>query len=93
MITLRDAEPREIRDGGSVRVRSRRGSLTATARGSADIIPGTIFMPFHFAEAAANLLTHGALDPVAKIPEYKVCAVAVEPAPGPAAGRVEDRRG
>ena len=35
-------------------------------------------MPFHFAEAAANLLTHSALDPVAKIPEYKVCAVAIE---------------
>jgi predicted molibdopterin-dependent oxidoreductase YjgC len=47
-------------------------------------------MPFHFAEAAANLLTHAALDPVAKIPEYKVCAVAVEPvaarADAPAAG-------
>ena len=35
-------------------------------------------MHFHFAEAAANLLTHAALDPVAKIPEYKVCAVAIE---------------
>ena len=40
--------------------------------------PGTVFMPFHFAEAAANELTNAALDPVAKIPEYKVCAVAVE---------------
>jgi predicted molibdopterin-dependent oxidoreductase YjgC len=37
-------------------------------------------MPFHFAEAAANLLTHAALGPVAKIPEYKVCAVAIEAA-------------
>jgi len=36
-------------------------------------------MPFHFAEAAARELTRAALDPVAKIPEYKVCAVAVEP--------------
>ena len=41
--------------------------------------PGLVFIPFHFAEAAANALTHAALDPVAKIPEYKVCAVRVEP--------------
>ena len=39
-------------------------------------------MPFHFAEAAANVLTQAALDPVAKIPEYKVCAVTVEPVGG-----------
>jgi predicted molibdopterin-dependent oxidoreductase YjgC len=39
---------------------------------------GTVFMSFHFAESAANLLTTAALDPVAKIPEYKVCAVKVE---------------
>ena len=39
---------------------------------------GVVFIPFHFAEAAANLLTIAALDPVAKIPEYKVCAVKVE---------------
>jgi predicted molibdopterin-dependent oxidoreductase YjgC len=74
----RDAEPRGIRNGDQVGVRSRRGHLTATARLSVGISPGTVFMPFHFAEAAANLLTHGALDPVAKIPEYKVCAVTVE---------------
>jgi formate dehydrogenase major subunit len=39
-------------------------------------------MPFHFVEAAANMLTHAALDPIAKIPECKVCAVAIEPMPG-----------
>jgi len=55
------------------------------------ITPGTVFMPFHFAEAAANLLTHVALDPVAKIPEYKVCAVAVEPA-GVASAACEEPR-
>jgi predicted molibdopterin-dependent oxidoreductase YjgC len=74
----RDAGPRAILDGGRVRVRSRRGSLTAVAHISAGIAPGTVFVPFHFAEAAANVLTNGALDPVAKIPEYKVCAVTVE---------------
>jgi len=42
------------------------------------IRPGMVFIPFHFAEAAANALTHAALDPVAKIPEYKVCAVRIE---------------
>jgi predicted molibdopterin-dependent oxidoreductase YjgC len=41
-----------------------------------------VFIPFHFAEAAANVLTHAALDPVAKIPELKVCAVRVEKSPG-----------
>jgi predicted molibdopterin-dependent oxidoreductase YjgC len=40
----------------------------------------TVFIPFHFAEAAANRLTNPALDPEAKIPELKVCAVSVEPA-------------
>jgi anaerobic selenocysteine-containing dehydrogenase len=40
--------------------------------------PGVVFVPFHFAEAAANVLTNAALDPVAKIPEFKVCAVRAE---------------
>jgi len=40
--------------------------------------PGVVFIPFHFAEAAANMLTNAALDPIAKIPEYKVAAVRVE---------------
>ena len=73
-----DAARLGIEDGAQVRLRSRRGALTARAHLTAGITPGTVFMPFHFAEAAANLLTHAALDPVAKIPEYKVCAVAIE---------------
>jgi predicted molibdopterin-dependent oxidoreductase YjgC len=43
-----------------------------------EIKRGTVFIPFHFAEAAANVLTNSAIDPAAKIPEYKVCAVKVE---------------
>jgi formate dehydrogenase major subunit len=39
---------------------------------------GVMFMPFHFAECAANILTHNALDPIAKIPEFKACSVKVE---------------
>ena len=73
-----DAHAAAIGDGERVRVRSRRGAITARARVTPASRPGTVFMPFHFAEAAANVLTHAALDPVAKIPEYKVCAVVVE---------------
>jgi formate dehydrogenase alpha subunit len=61
-----------------VRVSSRRGEIELLARVTPRITPGVVFIPFHFAEAAANALTHGAFDPVAKIPEYKVCAVKLE---------------
>jgi formate dehydrogenase alpha subunit len=62
-----------------VRVSSRRGEIELEARITKRIKPGIVFIPFHFAEAAANVLTHAALDPIAKIPEYKVCAVKLEP--------------
>lgn len=62
-----------------VRVASRRGEIELVVRATKRIRPGVVFIPFHFAEAAANALTHAALDPTAKIPEYKVCAVKVEP--------------
>ena len=68
-----------IADGACVRVSSRRGSVTARARITERTQPGLVFMTFHFPEAAANALTIAALDPVAKIPEYKACAVKVEP--------------
>jgi len=61
-----------------VKVSSRRGEIELTARVTGRIKPGVVFIPFHFAEAAANALTNSAFDPVAKIPEYKVCAVKVE---------------
>jgi predicted molibdopterin-dependent oxidoreductase YjgC len=75
-----DAARAGVADGDAICVRSRRGAVTARARVTGGIAPGVVFMPFHFAEAAANVLTHAALDPVAKIPEYKLCAVAVGPA-------------
>jgi len=62
-----------------VRVASRRGEIELAALVTPRIRPGVVFIPFHFAEAAANALTNAALDPTAKIPEYKVCAVKVEP--------------
>jgi formate dehydrogenase alpha subunit len=69
-----------IEDGSLVRVTSRRGSVLARARRTRRSPPGTIFMTFHYAEAAANVLTIDAVDPVAKIPSYKVAAVRIEPA-------------
>ena len=73
-----DAKALDIRDGDRVRVASRRGEVFARAQVAPVTEPGVVFMAFHFAEAAANKLTNAALDPTAKIPEYKVCAVKVE---------------
>ncbi len=61
-----------------VRVSSRRGSIEAEAWVTERVPPGMVYANFHFPEASANELTIAALDPVAKIPEYKVCAVKVE---------------
>jgi formate dehydrogenase major subunit len=73
-----DAKTMEIKDGERVKVSSRRGEIQIKARISRKVNQGVVFIPFHFAEAAANVLTNSACDPVAKIPEYKVCAVKVE---------------
>ena len=73
-----DAARYGIADGQQVRIRTRRGKITAKAQISDKAVPGTIFLPFHYAEASANKLTNAALDPVCKIPEYKVCAVQIE---------------
>ncbi|MBS3908842.1 MAG: formate dehydrogenase subunit alpha [Actinobacteria bacterium] len=70
-----DAAKHGIADGEDVVLTSRRGCLTSTAMVTEGIREGVIFMPFHYAESAANVLTNTAIDPVAKIPELKVCAV------------------
>jgi formate dehydrogenase alpha subunit len=75
-----DARRLGIEEGQFVKVTSRRGTLSAKARLTDRSAQGTIFMNFHFHEAAVNLLTNPALDPIGKIPEYKVCAVKVEAA-------------
>ena len=75
-----DAEMHGIRNGGAVRVTSRRGEVVLRATVTEKTSVGVVFIPFHFAEAAANLLTNDALDPQAKIPEFKACAVQVFPA-------------
>jgi formate dehydrogenase major subunit len=64
--------------GDALRVSSRRGTITARARLDDSLPKGAVFMPFCYAEAAANLLTNDALDPESKIPEYKFCAVRVD---------------
>jgi formate dehydrogenase alpha subunit len=75
-----DAARIAVEDGKAVRVSSRRGSIVLRAWVTQRTTVGVVFIPMHFAEAAANLLTIDALDPLAKIPEYKACAVRVVPA-------------
>ena len=73
-----DADKLKVRDGDIVKVTSRRGSLDVKVMVSGRPLKGLVFIPFHYSEAAANLLTNTALDPVARIPELKVCAVKIE---------------
>ena len=72
-----DAGSLQIADGEKVDVRSRRGWIEIAARITERVPKGTVFIPFHFAECAANVLTSPVLDPDAKIPVLKVCAVNV----------------
>jgi formate dehydrogenase major subunit len=73
-----DAEAMGVTDGDFVRITSRRGTIETRARLSHRDTPGTCFMPFHFREAAANVLTIDEIDPMGKIPEFKFCAVNIE---------------
>ncbi len=71
-----------VAPGQIVKVTTRRGTIELTARADRAIQDGTIFIPFAYVEAAANVLTNPQLDPIAKIPEYKYCAVKIEPGHG-----------
>ena len=73
-----DAARLAVKDGDAVRVTSRRGTVLLRAVISPKARPGVVFIPIHFAEAAANLLTIDTLDPQAKIPEFKACAVDIQ---------------
>jgi formate dehydrogenase major subunit len=73
-----DARQLGIAEGDRVRVTSARGNIALRARIAESECPGAVFIPFHFREASANLLTIDALDPEGKIPEFKFCAVRVE---------------
>jgi assimilatory nitrate reductase catalytic subunit len=75
------AERFGLEDGGTAVVESRRGRVVFAVDIAADIRPDTVFAPFHFGgKEAANLLTNAALDPISRMPEYKVCAVRVREA-------------
>ncbi len=65
----------DIRPGELATVSSRRGSIELKTRRSTNVAPGSVFIPFHYREAAANVLTTDAIDPLGKIPEFKFCAV------------------
>jgi len=76
-INTEDAKKIKVVDRQSVEVLTRRGKVTTQAMVTDNIQKGWLFMPFHFSEAPANMLTNDALDPIAKIPEYKACAAAI----------------
>jgi predicted molibdopterin-dependent oxidoreductase YjgC len=78
-INAKDAESIDLNDGQAVVIKSRRGEVRTKARISENVPPGTVFLAFHWREAPANMLTQDfALDPVAKIPEYKISAIRIE---------------
>jgi formate dehydrogenase major subunit len=68
-----------IAPGERIRVSTRRGAIELKARSDSAVAPGMVFIPFCYAEAAANILTNPQLDPWGKIPEFKYCAARVEP--------------
>jgi formate dehydrogenase alpha subunit len=78
MLNPKDATKLGIADGEAVRVASRRGEVEVRTKIADICLPGMVSMTFHFAESPTNVLTNSALDPVAKIPETKVCAVRIE---------------
>jgi len=77
MISVEDAGELGISNGEKVKVSTRRGKIETPAFVTKRIGRGTIYIPFHYSEAAANVLTNPVVDPVAKIPEYKACAAKV----------------
>jgi len=79
-INIEDAKTLGVNDGDMVRLATRRGEMEVAAQVGKSVQPGVLFVPFHFSETPANILTNSAFDPIAKIPEYKVCAVKIEKA-------------
>jgi formate dehydrogenase alpha subunit len=73
-----DAIKAGVKDGDTVTLETRRGSIEAEARVTDEVQPGLLFIPFHFSDSCANMLTNSALDPSAKCAETKVCAVKME---------------
>jgi formate dehydrogenase major subunit len=80
-----------VKPGDLIRVTTRRGGIELTARADLAVKEKMVFIPFAYVEAAANILTNPQLDPVGKIPEYKYCAVRIEPASGREPPAPDDR--
>lgn len=77
-INTEDAARLGIENGEKIKASSRRGTIETTARVGDKVSPGETWMPFHFPDGNANVLTNAALDKYARIPEYKVCAIKLE---------------
>ena len=77
-VSIKDAKRLGIENGERIKISSRRGEITATARVGRKVSEGETWMPFHFPDSPVNVLTNAALDEFARIPEYKVCAVKLE---------------
>jgi formate dehydrogenase major subunit len=77
----KDAKRLGIRNGERIIVKSRRGSIDAAARVGRKVSEGETWMPFHFPDSPVNRITNAVFDEFARIPEYKVCAVALEKMP------------
>jgi formate dehydrogenase major subunit len=73
-----DAIKENAKDGDIIFLKTRRGSIEAEARVVDEVPEGFLFIPFHFGDASANILTNPVLDPACGMPEYKVCAVKME---------------
>ncbi|WP_246116911.1 formate dehydrogenase subunit alpha [Denitrobaculum tricleocarpae] len=79
MVNARDILRMGVEPGDYVQVQTRRGTILLKVRQDGDVPEGMLFIPFCFAEAAANVLTNPQLDPFGKIPEFKFCAARIEP--------------
>jgi formate dehydrogenase alpha subunit len=77
-ISPMDMQKLEVEEGQSIRVSTRRGNIVIPVHMSERVSPGSVFIPFHYTESPANRLTNDALDPIAKIPEFKVAACRLE---------------
>jgi len=78
-MTPRELQRLDLEPGDMIRLETRRGAIEVKVRADNEVPVGMVFMPFCYAEAAANLLTNPALDPAGKIPEFKFCAARVTP--------------
>ncbi len=77
-ISSEDLKKLGLEDGARLKITTRRGEISVLAKESERVAPGVVFVPFHFSESPANMLTNDVLDPVSKIPELKVAACRVE---------------